>query len=86
MKEHAYFKSGKSILCASCGLPAGHSIHLLSLFEGTRAEQEAARAKADAEAMTEIMRTPKADVSGKAGRMERESPLFFGTGSNPALF
>ena len=86
MKEHAYFRSGKSVLCASCGLPAGHSIHLLSLFEGTKKEQDAARAKAEAEAMTEIMRTPKEDVSGKAGRMERESPLFFGTGNNPGLF
>jgi hypothetical protein len=86
MKEHAYYKVGKSPLCASCGLPAGHSIHLLKLFEGTDVEREEARAKHEAETLTDIMRTPKADVSGKAGRMERESPLFFGTGSNPALF
>lgn len=86
MKEHAYYRSGKSILCASCGLPAGHSVHLLKLFEGSDAERETARAKREAETLTDIMRTPKADVSGKAGRMERESPLFFGTGSNPGLF
>jgi hypothetical protein len=40
----------------------------------------------EAEELTARMRTPKADVSAKAGRMERESPLFFGTGENPILF
>jgi hypothetical protein len=48
------------------------------------------RAKAAALSMREEMetrlRSTRGDISAKAGRMERESPLFFGTGDNPGLF
>jgi hypothetical protein len=36
--------------------------------------------------MNEIMRQPLRDISGKAGNIERDSPLFFGNGENPSLF
>ena len=36
--------------------------------------------------LTAAMRQPRASISAKAGRMEREAPLFFGTGANPLLF
>ncbi len=49
-------------------------------------DRAAARAEAEGQELTERMRQPKADVSAKAGKMERESPLFFGAGENPTLF
>jgi GGDEF domain-containing protein len=54
--------------------------------------EDADRQRADAEAaeqgklLTEAMRQPKGDISQAAGEMERDSPLFFGTGDNPTLF
>jgi cytochrome c biogenesis protein ResB len=45
-----------------------------------------ARAEAEGQELTERMQQPGRSVSAKAGRMERESPLFFGTGENPGLF
>ena len=48
------------------------------------------RAKAAALSMREEMetrlRSTRGDISGKSGRMERESPLFFGTGDSPLLW
>ncbi len=48
------------------------------------------RAKAAALSMREEMetrlRSTRGDISSKAGRMERESPLFFGTGDSPLLW
>ena len=49
-------------------------------------DRAAALAKAEADAMSATMREPKADISAKAGEMERNSPLFFGSGDNPGLF
>lgn len=50
---------------------------------GDRAE---ARGIAEGQELTAELLKPKADISSKAGRLERESPLFFGTGENPGLF
>lgn len=50
------------------------------------AERIAARAAAEGAKLTEKLRSPKRDISRDAGEMERESPLFFGVGSNPTLF
>lgn len=55
-------------------------------LESCDREREASRLQAQAEELTAEMRRPLADVSRMAGRMERESPLFHGTGSNPTLF
>jgi hypothetical protein len=48
-----------------------------------RAQAEAIQTSED---LTAEMRRPKADISAKAGEMERSAPLFFGTGDNPTLF
>lgn len=50
------------------------------------ADRAEALAEAQGEELTVAMLKPKADISAKAGRIERESPLFFGTGENPTLF
>ena len=45
-----------------------------------------ALAAARAEELTAELRRPLKDISGKAGDMERNSPLFYGSGDNPTLF
>lgn len=54
------------------------------------AEAVVARLEAEQRAtmkqLSEILRQPLGSISGKAGDMERDSPLFFGTGENPSLF
>lgn len=58
--------------------------------EGRMWEDDRERAQALAEesgrALTERLRSPGENVSASAGDMERESPLFYGKGSNPTLF
>lgn len=49
-------------------------------------EQDQAAAEYSAEELGAKMLEPKADISAKAGRMERDSPLFYGTGANPLLW
>ncbi len=49
-------------------------------------DRKTAAGVAQADELTAVMLTPRADISARAGRMERDSPLFFGTGSNPTLF
>ena len=58
----------------------------LAGMESADLERLEALAVAQAAELTALMREPLADVSRKAGRMERESPLFFGSGENPSLF
>lgn len=48
--------------------------------------QSAAAGAYTAEQLTAAMLEPLADVSAKAGAMERNAPLFFGEGANPILF
>ena len=55
-------------------------------MEGLVAERNEARIEAEVNEMQETMRKPLGDVSQKAGDMERNAPLFFGTGDNPTLF
>ena len=57
-----------------------------AFWSGVEAERAEARAEAEGLELTAEMRKPKADISKSAGRIERESPLFFGTGDNPSLF
>jgi hypothetical protein len=49
-------------------------------------EQEQAAAEYSGEELSAKLLEPKADISAKAGKMERDAPLFYGTGSNPTLF
>ena len=50
------------------------------------AQREAARFLRQAEELTAIMYQPGRNISAKAGEIERNSPLFYGTGDNPTLF
>jgi hypothetical protein len=52
-----------------------------AVVERLEAEQQAILA-----ALNEVLRQPLGSISDKAGRMERESPIFHGTGENPSLF
>jgi hypothetical protein len=49
-------------------------------------ERAEAFAAAEGERLTARLRSARGDVSARAGEIERESPLFFGTGENPGLF
>ena len=90
-QTHAFQARPKPMtkFCVICGRVEVHILHGHQTFAGMEAvdnEREEARELAYAEELTKILRSPKADVSEKAGRMEREAPLFFGTGENPTLF
>ena len=59
------------------------------VFEGMAEayeEQKTAAAQVNGETLTDQLRAPGKDISAAAGRMERDSPLFYGTGENPLLF
>ena len=59
------------------------------VFEGMAEayeEQKTAAAQVSGEQLTQKLREPGKDISAAAGRMERDSPLFYGTGENPLLF
>jgi hypothetical protein len=55
-------------------------------MEAAEMEREQARGFMERMELEERMRTVKTDISAKAGEMERNAPLFFGSGDNPALF
>jgi len=55
-------------------------------MEGADREREEALAALQARALSAELRRPLADISEATGKMERDAPLFFGTGDNPALF
>lgn len=49
-------------------------------------EQANGAATVAGEDLTAKLHEPGKDISAAAGRMERDSPLFYGTGENPLLF
>ncbi len=55
-------------------------------MEAAEMEREEARGLTERMKLEERMRTVKADVSARAGEMERNAPLFYGTGNSPTLF
>lgn len=55
-------------------------------LETCDADREKALGLAQAEELTARLRSTRGDISDRSGRMERESPLFFGTGENPLLW
>ena len=89
-EPHPFIAKAKpqSYWCLVCGRGANHALHTQTLAGMETVDKERAEALgiAQAEELTKILHSAKADVSDKAGRMERESPLFFGTGDNPTLF
>lgn len=89
MEPHGYRRPARGRQrCEVCASLPGATVHLLALpgMEDAEQEREEARGIAQRMELEARMRTVKADVSEKAGEMERNSPLFHGTGSNPALF
>jgi hypothetical protein len=89
MQSHTYrrpAKDGQS--CEVCRALPGAVVHMLALpsMEEADREREEARGLMQRMELEERMRTVKADISAKAGEMERNSPLFHGAGSNPTLF
>jgi hypothetical protein len=78
--------------CKACGRGSGfmrpfsEASYALAGMEGCDSERESAAGVATAQRLSERLRAPGRDVSADAGEMERNSPLFFGTGENPTLF
>lgn len=60
--------------------------HTFLGFETALEAHKASAAELSGEELTARMLEPKGDINSRAGRMERESPLFFGQGENPTLF
>ena len=77
-------KRGKN--CTICGGWEDHSCHSMELWSDVDHQREQVRLAEQAEGMSQKMRTPLNDISNATGILERESPLFYGTGSNPVLF
>lgn len=92
MTPHAFvpvdYMGEEMLRCDRCAQFKGHPLHIQVLpgMEMVDHERETARQLQQAEEMTAELRRPLRDISAKAGRMERESPLFFGLGENPLLF
>ena len=55
-------------------------------MESAGEDRKQARAEFEGEELTAELLKPKADISAKAGRMEKDAPLFWGKGDNPSLF
>lgn len=55
-------------------------------MEDVEGERARMAAEDEGQRLTEELRTPGKSISRDAGEMERESPLFRGTGENPLLF
>jgi hypothetical protein len=55
-------------------------------METADADRAAAKGLAQADELSAQLRRPLTSISAKAGKMERDSPLFFGLGDNPILF
>ena len=74
--------------CDVCRMASWHTNHIGTLngMESSDADRESARQLTQAEELTAELRRPLRDISAKAGRMEREAPLFHGPGDNPTLF
>ena len=58
----------------------------LAGMEHADAERRQAEAIQQAQDLTALMYQPGRNISAKAGEIERNSPLFYGTGDNPTLF
>lgn len=63
-----------------------HAPDALFAMDGYAAERILAKALETRDSLEAIMRTPLKSISAAAGEMERESPLFYGSGTNPTLF
>ena len=85
-EPHAFRPGPNRKNCALCGGWAEAGYHNLELFSDADRTREAARQAQETLDMTAELRRPLKDISQATGIMERESPLFYGTGINPTLF
>jgi hypothetical protein len=84
---HAAKIGGRRGVCETCGLGLGAPVHLYNLLDPTADDERSSLAMLEQAAqMSAAMRQPGPDISIKSGRMERESPLFFGSGDSPLLW
>jgi hypothetical protein len=89
---HAFvpvFLSGVELLrCDACAMFRGHPLHVETLpgMETVDADRESALIVAKSEDLSAQFTRPLTSVSKKAGNIERDSPLFWGKGSQPTLF
>jgi hypothetical protein len=91
MEGHAFKpgrNTGRRIGCAVCSQPAGAVVHLMAFpgMEAADREAEEDRHQAEATALAARLLEPRPRIDEKVGKMERESPLFCGTGDNPTLW
>jgi hypothetical protein len=88
MEGHA-FKPGRNTVrrtgCAVCGRPVGAVVHVMAFPGMEAADQgaEEARQQAQAAELTARLLEPRPSIDKKVGKMERESPLFYGAGDKP---
>ena len=74
-------------LCDICNEPEGHPVHVYTLagMEGSDQQREEARQLQQAEELTARLIEARPSIDAKAGEMEANSPLFYGT-IHPTLF
>ncbi len=80
--------TGRLIGCAVCGQPVGAVVHVMAFpgMEAAARDAEEARQQAEAAELTARLLEPRPSIDERVGKMERESPLFYGTGDNPTLW
>lgn len=86
IEPHAFRPRPTGPQCAVCGGWPDASYHNLELFTDADRKRQEARERHEAEQMTATMRQPLKSIDRATGILERESPLFYGTGANLALF
>ena len=67
---YAKVKAGSKLYQPGVSLPG---------MEGADEERKAVAGEEEGQRLTEQLRTPKKDISAASGKMERESPLFYGS-------
>ena len=74
--------------CQVCKMTDWHTNHIQTFAGLETCDEDRAKAAALslADELTAVLRSSHGDISARSGRLERESPLFFGTGDNPELF
>ena len=76
--------------CEVCARYRSHPNHIqtetLPGMENADTEREAAKKLATAAELSAELLRPLGNINKKSGKMERESPLFYGLGGNPILF
>ena len=89
MEQHPHILTkGKGNRCGYCDKPEGDPIHMYNFAGMETADEDRAKALASSqrEEMETRLRSTRGYISARAGDLERNSPLFYGSGSNPTLF